>query len=233
MSGKSAVRAIGLTKVYGSGHTAVLAVDNVSLEVDKGELVLIMGPSGSGKTTLLSMLGGLLRPTSGQIFVNGTEVTGLSESRLPEVRAREIGFIFQAFNLLSSLTVEENILFPASLVPGSAKAVRRRTAELLERLGLSHRRRYLPRDLSGGEKQRVAIARALINDTKLILADEPIGTSGRHKRKRSTIEGSYNQPRSKPPISRLSDAVQLAGLGFISGGGARFGATGARAAGGG
>ncbi|MBI4336321.1 MAG: ATP-binding cassette domain-containing protein [Chloroflexi bacterium] len=175
MREKSIVRATGLTKVYGSGHTAVRAVDNVSLDVREGELVLIMGPSGSGKTTLLSMLGGLLRPTSGHIFINGVEITTLSEARLPDIRAREIGFIFQAFNLLSSLTAEENILFPAGLVPGGDRRARQRASELLDRLALSPRRRHLPRDLSGGEKQRVAIARALINSPRLILADEPTG----------------------------------------------------------
>lgn len=167
--------ASGLTKIYGSGAGAVRAVDDVSLSVKEGELVLIMGPSGSGKTTLLSMLGGLLRPTSGQIVIGGTEITTLTESRLPDIRAREIGFIFQAFNLLPSLTAEENIMFPASLVPGQMEPARKRLPELLERLGLSHRRRHLPKDLSGGEKQRAAVARALINGPKLILADEPTG----------------------------------------------------------
>ena len=172
---ETTLKAVALTKVYGSGPAALAAVDGVSLDVGKGELVLIMGPSGSGKTTLLSMLGGLLRPTSGRIFLNGVEITSLDEARLPVVRAREIGFIFQAFNLLSSLTVEENVLFPASLLSGDRKASRRRAAELVERLGLRERRRHLPRDLSGGEKQRTAIARALINEPRLVLADEPTG----------------------------------------------------------
>lgn len=175
MTNDFALRAAGLTKTYGTGHTAVKAVDSVSMSLSRGELALIMGPSGSGKTTLLSMLGGLLRPTSGQVFINGTDVTSLSESQLPDIRARQIGFIFQAFNLLSSLTVEENVLFPAGLVPGGVSDARSRCAELLERLGLAPRRGYLPRDLSGGEKQRVAIARALINNPRLILADEPTG----------------------------------------------------------
>jgi putative ABC transport system ATP-binding protein len=175
LSERYIVRTIALTKVYGSGHTAVRAVNDVSMEVGEGELILIMGPSGSGKTTLLSMLGGLLRPSSGQIFINGMEITALNESHLPEIRAREIGFIFQNFNLLSSLSVEENVLFPSWLIPGPKEPARKRAAELLARLGLDKRRRYLPRDLSGGEKQRVAVARALINDPKLILADEPTG----------------------------------------------------------
>ncbi len=175
MSGEVIVRAVNVTKVFGAGRTAVRAVDGVSLDVRGGELVLIMGPSGSGKTTLLSILGGLLRPTSGQVFISGTEITALGEGRLPEIRAREIGFIFQAFNLLSSLTAEENILFPVRLVPGGMEIARKRVDELLQRFQLAERRRHLPRDLSGGEKQRVAIARALVNNPTVILADEPTG----------------------------------------------------------
>ncbi len=164
-----------LVKVFGSGHTAVRAVDDVSLAIDRGELVLIMGPSGSGKTTLLSMLGALMRPTSGSISIAGTEVTGLKESELPAIRARSIGFVFQSFNLLEALTVEENILFPARLVRGQLAAARDRANSLIDRLGLRERAHSYPATLSGGEKQRVAIARALINEPPLVLADEPTG----------------------------------------------------------
>jgi putative ABC transport system ATP-binding protein len=164
-----------VTKVFGTGHTAVRAVHDVSLEITPGELVIIMGPSGSGKTTLLSILGGLMRPSSGHVTIDGIDLTALNESELPDVRARKIGFIFQAFNLLSSLTAEENVVFPAQLVAGGVRAARTRASALLERLGLADRRRALPRTLSGGEKQRVAIARALINDPPAILADEPTG----------------------------------------------------------
>lgn len=164
-----------LVKVFGASRTEVRAVDNVSIEIDRGELVLIMGPSGSGKTTLVSMLGGLLRPTSGRVLVDGTNISELTESELPGVRARKIGFVFQAFNLLDALTVEENILFPARLLPGGMDGAKNRSEELIERLGLANRRSALPRTLSGGEKQRVAIARALINAPPLILADEPTG----------------------------------------------------------
>ncbi len=164
-----------LSKIYGSGHTQVRAVNDISLEIQPGELVMIMGPSGSGKTTLLSMLGGLLRPSLGEVAINGTTITALTESQLPAVRALEIGFIFQAFNLLDALNVEENILFPAQLRKGGTRQAHARAAALMERLGLSHRRLALPKTLSGGEKQRVAIARALINEPKLILADEPTG----------------------------------------------------------
>jgi putative ABC transport system ATP-binding protein len=152
-------------------------VDNVSLAVQPGELVLVMGPSGSGKTTLLSMLGGLLRPTSGRVLIDGTDITHMQESKLPRIRARTVGFVFQAFNLLEPLTVEENVLFPARLLKqrDTATAAAARADSLIRRLGLDARRRSLPRTLSGGEKQRVAIARALINAPPLILADEPTG----------------------------------------------------------
>lgn len=173
--GRPLVRARDLVKVYGAGTSAVRAVNGVSLDVSPGEVVLIMGPSGSGKTTLLSMLGGLLRPTSGQIAVDGVELSRLNERGLGQVRARKIGFVFQAFNLLSSLTVEENVLFPAHLADLDRATARDRAGRLLERLRLTERRHALPRTLSGGEKQRVAIARALINDAPLILADEPTG----------------------------------------------------------
>jgi putative ABC transport system ATP-binding protein len=169
------LRARDLVKVYGTGNAAVKAVDGVSLELRPGEMVLVMGPSGSGKTTLLSMLGGLLRPTSGAIEIGGLELGSLPERRLAEIRARQIGFVFQAFNLLSSLTAEENILFPARLAAGGMTKARTRAEELLGRLNLTPRRNALPRALSGGEKQRVAIARALINDAPILLADEPTG----------------------------------------------------------
>jgi putative ABC transport system ATP-binding protein len=167
-----------LSKYYGSGHTEVKAVNNVSLDVMPGEIVLIMGPSGSGKTTLLSMIGGLLRPTRGSIEIDDNDITLLDESRLPKIRALKIGFIFQAFNLLDALNVEENILFPSQLRRGGIPGARHRANNLIERLGLEHRRHALPKKLSGGEKQRVAIARALINEPQLILADEP-ADSGR------------------------------------------------------
>jgi len=169
------LKAEGVSKSFGSGHAAVRAVNDVSLEVEAGELVLIMGPSGSGKTTLLSMLGGLLRPDEGRIVVDGTDIGAADESSLPDIRARKLGFVFQSFNLLEALSVRENILFPAQLVPGSGERANQRADELIGRLGLQARRHALPATLSGGEKQRVAIARALINQPPLVLADEPTG----------------------------------------------------------
>lgn len=175
MNGDPTLRATHLVKTFGRGHTEVRAVDDVSLAVGRGELVLVMGPSGSGKTTLLSMLGGLLRPTMGRVFIDGTEITALGETGLPAIRARSIGFVFQSFNLLDALTAEENILFPSHLLKSGRSSARGRAGELIERLGLERRRTSRPATLSGGEKQRVAIARALINRPPLILADEPTG----------------------------------------------------------
>ena len=161
------------TKRFGDGDTAVTAVRGVSLAVEPGEIVLIMGPSGSGKTTLLSMMGALLRPTEGTIHLDGAEISALSEGRLPDIRLRQFGFVFQDFNLLSALSVLENVAIVAELAGLSGRAAREKAAALLTDLGLGERLHFLPEKLSGGEKQRVAIARALINDPALILADEP------------------------------------------------------------
>jgi putative ABC transport system ATP-binding protein len=165
------VRAV--TKRFGEGGTAVDAVRGVSLAVEPGEVILIMGPSGSGKTTLLSMMGALLRPTQGSIHLDGTEISALSEARLPEIRLRQFGFIFQDFNLLSALSVRENVAIVAELSGLRRRVARDKATALLVDLGLGDRLDFLPEKLSGGEKQRVAIARSLINDPALILADEP------------------------------------------------------------
>jgi putative ABC transport system ATP-binding protein len=162
-----------VSKRYGSGTTAVTAVHDVSLSVSPGEIVLIMGPSGSGKTTLLSMLGALLKPSEGTIQLDGTVISALAENRLPEIRLRQFGFIFQDFNLLSALTTLENVAIVAELAGSRSSEARRKATDLLRELGLGERLSFLPEKLSGGEKQRVAIARALVNDPALILADEP------------------------------------------------------------
>jgi putative ABC transport system ATP-binding protein len=167
------LRVTHVSKRYGSGTTAVSAVHDVSLSVSPGEIVLIMGPSGSGKTTLLSMLGALLKPSEGTIQINGTVISALAESRLPEIRLKQFGFIFQDFNLLSALTTLENVAIVAELAGSRSSEARRKATDLLRELGLSERLNFLPEKLSGGEKQRVAIARALVNDPALILADEP------------------------------------------------------------
>lgn len=162
-----------VSKRYGAGTTEVTAVRDVSLTVAPGEVVLIMGPSGSGKTTLLLMLGALLKPSEGTIRLNGTAVSALPERRLPAIRLRHFGFVFQDFKLLSALTVLENVALVAELAGMKRAAARQKAAPLLTELGLGERLTFLPEKLSGGEKQRVAIARALANDPTLILADEP------------------------------------------------------------
>lgn len=165
-----------VTKVYGKGETAVTAVDQASLQVKPGEVCLILGPSGSGKTTFLSLLGCLLKPTSGKIAILGQEVAALNERALPEIRRQHLGFIFQSFNLLEALTAAENVEIVLNLNHRRGRQAKQRAGELLQALGMRHRASYLPGKLSGGEKQRVAIARALANDPAILLADEPTGS---------------------------------------------------------
>src|SRR5262245_33080576 len=166
------VRASRVTKIFGAGDTAVRAVDGVDLSVPAGQLVLIMGPSGSGKTTLLTIIGGLLRPTSGSVIVDGIEITALSEKQLGPVRRQKVGFIFQSFNLWEALSVEENVELVLNMAGVTGRSARERARTLLEQRGLRHRLSFRSRDLSGGEKQRVSIARALANQPRLLLADE-------------------------------------------------------------
>lgn len=165
----------GISKVYGSGNTEVRAVDNVDLQIKPGEIVLIMGPSGSGKTTLLSMAGLLLKPTSGVVSVNGVLTSALNQRQLAQLRLRSIGFVFQAYNLIASLSARENVELVMNMAGTNGAKAPQRSLELLSLLGLEQRADHLPADLSGGQKQRVAIARALANDPPLILADEPTG----------------------------------------------------------
>lgn len=168
-----AIRTERLTKTFGSGEIQVRAVREVDLEVRRGEVVLVMGPSGSGKTTLLSMLGGMLRPTSGRIEVDGVDLAVLPESKLPRFRAHRFGFVFQDFNLLSALTARENVEFALNLAGRTGHRAHDTARRLLSDFGLGGRLDFLPGKLSGGEKQRVAIARALANEPAVILADEP------------------------------------------------------------
>ncbi len=169
----TALRMTQVTKTYGSGEAAVHALDHVDFNIDAGEVVVVMGPSGAGKTTFLTIAGALLTPTSGTIEISDVNITALSERQLPDVRREKIGFVFQSFNLLESLTAIENVTLV--MTDGSPKSSRatNRARELMSMLGLHHRLRSLPKNLSGGEKQRVAIARALANNPDLILADEP------------------------------------------------------------
>lgn len=162
-----------ICKTYGSGETAVHALKNVSFSVPKGEYVAIVGESGSGKSTLLNMIGALDTPTSGKVTISGKEIFSMNDNRLTVFRRRNIGFIFQAFNLIPELTVEQNIIFPVLL--DYQKPDRKYLEELLTVLNLKERRNHLPSQLSGGQQQRVAIGRALITRPSLILADEPTG----------------------------------------------------------
>ncbi len=162
-----------LTKTYGEGALAVHAVRTVDLEVARGEVVLVMGPSGSGKTTLLLMLGAMLRPSSGSVEVGGVDLAAAPERKLPALRARHLGFIFQDFNLLTALTALENVELACNLGGVTGRPAYQRATTLLERVGLGERLHFRPDQLSGGEKQQVSIARALANDPTVILADEP------------------------------------------------------------
>jgi putative ABC transport system ATP-binding protein len=162
-----------VTKTYYSRAASVRAIDRVSIDIRKGEMVLLMGPSGSGKTTLLSIIGCILQPTSGSVQIGGREVAGLTERELPRIRLADIGFIFQSFNLFPNLTAGENVELAFELRATTGKKARCRAAELMEMVGLSDKYDVLPADLSGGQKQRVAIARALAGGPRIILADEP------------------------------------------------------------
>ncbi|MDQ3793148.1 MAG: ABC transporter ATP-binding protein, partial [Actinomycetota bacterium] len=170
-----AVETVGLSKVYGESSTAVRALNDVSLEFPNGEFAAIMGPSGSGKSTLLHILGALDKPSSGRVIVGGTDLSGLSDRRLTLLRRERMGFVFQFFNLIPTLSAEENVLLPALIAGERAGKYSERLDELLDLVGLMERRTHRPDELSGGEQQRVAIARALIRNPDIILADEPTG----------------------------------------------------------
>jgi putative ABC transport system ATP-binding protein len=162
-----------ITKTYAQGAAAVRALEDVSMKVDRGEVVLLMGPSGSGKTTLLSIMGCILKATTGSVRIQGREVSQLNERQIPGVRLKEIGFIFQGFNLFPTLTAGENVELALDLHGVRGKQARLKAGELLERVSLSDKYKALPADLSGGQKQRVAIARALAGEPEIVLADEP------------------------------------------------------------
>ncbi len=162
-----------LTKTYGKGTTKVTALDNVSFSVEKGEFVAIVGASGSGKSTLLHLLGGVDRPTSGKVFIDNNDIYQMNDDNLAIFRRRQIGLIYQFYNLIPILNVEENITLPSDL--DNKKVDEKKLQELLVTLGLENRRKHLPNELSGGQQQRTSIGRALITDPSLVLADEPTG----------------------------------------------------------
>ncbi len=167
------LRVVGVSKTYGDHH--VNAVKDVSLDFRRGEFVALMGPSGCGKSTLLNLMGAIDKPSAGQVWFDNQEVTALSDEQATKIRGSKIGFIFQFFNLLSTLTVVENVSLPLELAGKSESECRRAAAEMLSRVGLEKRMTFYPSQLSGGEMQRTAIARALIHRPSLILADEPTG----------------------------------------------------------
>lgn len=162
-----------VNKVYKVGDNVITALQKTDLEVNEGELLLIIGPSGSGKTTLLSLLGCVIYPTEGTLWVDGKEVNKMNENQLAKLRLNTIGFVFQNFNLIAPLNAEENVIMPLKLQGVSGKEAKERTAKALEIVGMTNRKRNMPKQLSGGQQQRIAIARALVTNPKLILCDEP------------------------------------------------------------
>jgi len=170
---ESLARIVGIGKTYGTGETAVTALSNATLDIRAGEVTLIEGPSGSGKTTLISILGLLLTPTTGEVWLEGRNVAGLGERHLPGLRARNFGFVFQGFNLFPALTALENVAIAIQMKDPRAKHARDEAKRLLELVGLGPRMHHLPADLSGGQKQRVAIARALGGNPPILIGDEP------------------------------------------------------------
>jgi putative ABC transport system ATP-binding protein len=169
------VQTENLTKVYGTGDTAVVALDHVNLSVEAGECVAVMGPSGCGKSTLLYLLGGLDRPTDGNVSIDGQRLAEMSDNTVTQLRRRKIGFVFQFFNLIPILSSVENASLPLLLDGGNSAKTKQKAIEWLTKVGLEHRLASRPDQLSAGQQQRVAIARALITDPVLVLADEPTG----------------------------------------------------------
>lgn len=174
---KNVVEVRNLSKIFMQGENEVKAVDNISLDISVGEMLAITGQSGSGKTTLLNLIGGIEKATAGQIFIDGVDICNADEKALARLRRQKIGYVFQDFNLIPILTVEENIIMPQLL--DSKKVDKKRFKEMVSFLGLENRLNHLPSQLSGGQKQRVAVARALINNPSIILADEPTGNLDR------------------------------------------------------
>lgn len=172
---ETAIEGRHLIKEFPMGNAVTKVLRDISLQVTRGEFVSIMGPSGSGKSTLLYILGGLDTPTSGHVYLNGTDISGFDDEKMSRIRRRKIGFVFQFYNLIPNLNVEENIMLPLLLDGQKTANHQEQLSRILEVTGLTDRRRHTPRELSGGQQQRVAIARALIADPEVIFADEPTG----------------------------------------------------------
>ncbi len=175
MNDNGQIQLVGVSKVYPMGEITVEALQDMNLQVKAGEFLVLLGPSGSGKTTTLNLIGGLDRATDGQIIVEGTDISGYDERQLTLYRRHKVGFIFQFFNLIPTLTAQENVEFALELVERDGRTVRRRASELMALVGLADRADHFPSQLSGGEQQRVAIARALAKPAQIMLCDEPTG----------------------------------------------------------
>jgi putative ABC transport system ATP-binding protein len=205
-----------LVKVFGEGETAVRALDGVSMRVEPGEMVAIMGPSGSGKSTLLHLLGALETPSEGEISLAGHRYDGLGDDELTRLRRERIGFVFQFFNLLPTLSAEENVLLPALIAGERGDEPRERARDLLGRVGLAARREHLPSELSGGEQQRVSIARALLTDPEVVLADEPTGNlDTRSSREVLELLGELNRAEGQTLVLVTHDPEAAATAGRI------------------
>lgn len=171
----SIIKVKNLDKVFGKKETKVKVLNDISLEINKGEFVSLMGASGSGKSTLLYLIGGLDKPTDGKVFINDKDINKLKEKQMAKLRRKEIGFVFQFYNLVQNLTVEENIMLPVIMDGKKEQDYKERLDKILKIIGLDKKRKNLPNELSGGQQQRVSIARAIILNPDIILADEPIG----------------------------------------------------------
>jgi len=164
-----------ISKIYNIGSEKLTVLDDVSLNIEKGEFVAIVGPSGSGKSTLMNMIGGLDRPSRGEVIIEGEDISKFKDKKMSKFRNEKIGFVFQSFNLESTLTALENVMMPLMIAGVSDKEMKVKAKSVLEALGMGDRMKHKPTELSGGQRQRVSIARALVNDPKIILADEPTG----------------------------------------------------------
>jgi putative ABC transport system ATP-binding protein len=199
----------GVTRVFGSGDTQVLALSDIDLDVARGEFVAVMGPSGSGKSTLLHLMGALDAPTSGRVLLGGDDLAALEDDRLTLIRRRRIGLVFQAFNLIDVLSAEENVALPLEL--DGQRDARTRAVEALELVGLAKRRTHRPGELSGGEQQRVAIARALVTNPLVLLADEPTGNlDSRHGDQVMSVLRSLSDDRGQTIVMVTHDAAHAA-----------------------
>lgn len=199
-----------LVKKYGKGQNEVIAIDDISFSVKKGEFVAIVGPSGSGKSTLLHLLGGVDKPTSGKVYIDDMDIYGLKEKDLSILRRRKVGFVFQAYNLIPVLSAEENILMP--LLLDNRKEDKQYIDELLKILDLKERRRHLPSELSGGQQQRVSIGRALANKPSIILADEPTGNLDTKNSKEVLELLRYSAKKYNQTLILITHDMNIAGM---------------------